>query len=261
MQIRYLARLIVPGLLICTFCVPADSDTAVALRFLTEHNPPGQYLDEHGQISGVTVELIRILQQRLNEHGDIELLPWARAFEIARTQPNIALFETARSADRETLFQWVGPVKLVQTALYGRTDQLAAGISSRPLSRLIACDYRYSFNIARLNQLGFTAGNNLVLTTSQGECFDMLRLGRVDLIILTDAAATAHQPQLQLTLLQHISETELYLAFSRDVSTLRVAAWQQALQQTVTDGTLQRLYQPVYGKQAIKQLEQRLATP
>src|SRR5690606_9094868 len=99
MQLRNLAGLIAPCLLICIFCVQANSDTAAPLRFLTEHNPPGQYLDQHGQASGVTVELIRILQQRLNEHGTIELLPWARAFEIARTQPNIALFETARSAE------------------------------------------------------------------------------------------------------------------------------------------------------------------
>lgn len=53
------------------------------LRFLTEHSPPGEYFNEQGVATGVTVDSIGILQQRLDESGDINILPWGRAMTIA----------------------------------------------------------------------------------------------------------------------------------------------------------------------------------
>lgn len=233
-----------------------------ALRLLTEHSPPGMYLDQDGKAAGVTVQLIRILQQRLNEFGEIELLPWARAYEIARNQTNIALFETARSNERENLFKWVGPLKLVQTSLYGHSSRFApnnTAITSN--AKLIACDYVNSQNISFLQNIGFDEKRNLILTSKHGECFDLFAAGKVDLIILNDAAATKVEAALQATgsdslfRVNTLRETELYLAFSRDVSDDRIDAWQNALEQIYRDGTMRQLYQSVYTEAAIKRLE------
>ena len=233
------------------------------LRFLTEHSPPGMYLDSSGNVAGVTAELIRTLQQRLHESAEIELMPWARAFEIARQQTNIALFETARSSERENWFKWVGPLKLVQTALYGHHSRFAANASAQTLSgRLIACDYVNSLNVSFLRNIGFEEKRNLILTNKHGECFNLFISGKVDLLILNDSAANDVEMTLKaagksgLFRVNTLRETQLYLAFSKDVSDDRVATWQQALEQSYRDGTMRQLYQQVYSDAEISRLEQ-----
>ena len=98
---------------------------ATPFRILTEHNPPAEYLDDNGQVAGVTVELVRQLQQQLNEPADIELMPWGRALNIARTEDNVMLFETVRTPEREHWFKWVGPILTYRLALYGLKHRLA----------------------------------------------------------------------------------------------------------------------------------------
>lgn len=232
------------------------------LRFITEHSPPGMYLDDNGQVAGVTVELIRVLQTRLNEPGDIELMPWARALETARNQANIALFETARNSEREHWFKWVGPLKLVQTSLYGHASRFAADKATAASNgNLIACDYVNSLNISYLQSAGFRENHNLILTNKHGECFSLFVAGKVDLIILNDATAAQVTAQLQksgndsLHRINTLRETQLFLAFSLDISDDRIANWQQALEQSYSDGTMRRLYQTVYSEDAIKRLE------
>lgn len=232
------------------------------LRFITEHSPPGMYLDEHGNVAGVTVELVRVLQARLNEPGEIELMPWARALETARNQSNIALFETARITEREQWFKWVGPLKLVQTSLYGHASRFAANNPTEVSNgSLIACDYVNSLNISYLQSAGFRENHNLILTNKHGECFSLFIAGKVDLIILNEATAAQVSAQLQksgndsLYRINTLRETKLYLAFSLDVSDDRIASWQQALEQSYRDGTMRRLYQSVYSEDAIKRLE------
>ena len=250
---------------------PHSTDTTVfnehmpALRIITEHSPPGMYLDEHGKAAGVTVELIRVLQARLNEPGEIELMPWARAFETARNQPNIALFETARISERENLFKWVGPLKLVQTSLYGHASRFAADKPAKVSNgRLIACDYVNSLNISYLQSVGFRENHNLILTNKHGECFSLFVADKVDLIILNDATAAQVTAQLQksgsdrLYRINTLRETQLFLAFSLDVSDDRIASWQQALEQSYRDGTMRRLYQTVYSNDSINRLEAAL---
>ncbi|MBU1308948.1 MAG: transporter substrate-binding domain-containing protein [Gammaproteobacteria bacterium] len=265
--IRTLLLIMAASILPATTAAQSRQEQFPPLRLLTEHSPPGMYLDEQGKVAGVTVDLIRILQRRLNEVGEIELLPWARAFELARSQANIALFETARSKDRENLFKWVGPLKLIQTALYGHSSRFAPDVKSAKLNpRLIACDYVNSQNISFLKSTGFDDTRNLILTSKHGECFNLFTAGKVDLIILNDAAAAKVEANLLaagnsgLFRVNTLQETELYLAFSRDVSDDRIAAWQQALEQSYRDGTMRQLYQSVYSEAAITRLEAMAAT-
>ncbi|SEH81431.1 polar amino acid transport system substrate-binding protein [Rheinheimera pacifica] len=248
-------------------CVSGCVVKAQPLRFLTEHNPPGEYLNEEGEVSGVTASLVRILQQRLNEPGDIELMPWGRALNIAKAGPNIVLFETVRTAERDPWFKWVGPLKHYQMALYGLKHRLG---EISPLTVLpgnyIACNYRNSATIDEIKALGFTEGKNLILTSKSGDCLDMLLLGRADLMAVSELSApefsaNAAAAGSQLVMLKYFSERRRYLAFSRNVSDERIARWQAALEQSYRDGTMRKLYQPVYSEQIIRRLEDFAAQP
>lgn len=246
-------------LVLASFCV-VTTLSAEPLHFYTEHNPPTAYLDQNGQLKGATVDLIRILQRRLNDQGPIEIYPWARAIQLASQDPNAVLFDTVRNDLREDKFQWAGPLKIHQNNLYSRSTK--AKLAGK---KQIACAYRDSAVLTQIRRLGYEENRNLIVTTRAGECGELLLKDRVDLVPLNQVTFKALSQQLaaqqdQLTLARPLSESRKYLAFSKQIAPERVARWQQALMQSYRDGTMRRLYQNVYSEEMIRELERFAAT-
>ncbi|MEP1444856.1 MAG: transporter substrate-binding domain-containing protein [Paraglaciecola sp.] len=232
------------------------------LRFLTEHSPPGEYLNEEGVVTGVTVELIRILQQRLDEPGEINILPWGRAMKIARQEKGLALFETVRTEERESWFKWVGPLQSYTVSLYGLKQRMInkPDLKMAP-QKYIACTYRNSAIIDEIESLGFHTDRNLILTSKVGDCQKMVLLGRADLTPISDLGldnfvSEASKIGDELVPVAFLTKRQRYLAFSLDVDSKRINRWQSALEQSYRDGTMRRLYQPVYSESIIKRLEE-----
>jgi polar amino acid transport system substrate-binding protein len=253
-------RCLSSGLLLALLCF-AGKAVAEPLKFFTEHSPPGEYLAADGQVKGPTVELIRILQQRLQDEGPIEIYPWARAVQLANQEPNAVLFETVRNALREDKYQWVGPLKIHEIMLYSRTTH-----SKNANKRQIACDYRDSAVLSQIRQLGYEENRNLVVTIRAGECNELLLKGRVDLVALNQLVVAELNQQLaaqqdSLKPVQPLAAARLYMAFSVKIAPERVARWQQALLESYRDGTMRRLYQNIYSEAMILQLEQLAAAP
>ncbi|WP_141096172.1 transporter substrate-binding domain-containing protein [Lacimicrobium sp. SS2-24] len=232
------------------------------LHIVTEHSPPGGYLDESGRVIGPTTELLRLLAKRLHQPIEISLMPWARALTIARTEANTAIFETVRNAEREHWFRWVGPLKHYTIWLYGRADRIDPSVPKNKLSdHYIACEYRGSVYIDHLARLGFIQGRNLIVTVSKEDCRDMLLRKRVDLTTWNDAFTASVNSELaeqntKMKKLTPIDDIQLYLAFSLDHEQATVDRWQQALEQSYQDGSMRALYQSRYPEAVIKRLEQ-----
>ncbi|MEX2365152.1 MAG: transporter substrate-binding domain-containing protein, partial [Pseudohongiellaceae bacterium] len=214
-------------------------------RVLTEHSPPGEYLDEDGRVTGATAEMVRELMQRAGEPGDIALLPWARAYNIALRGPNVALFETTRTATREDQFKWVGPVKRIVKGLYTRRVggvELSSLDEARQLDGI--CAYLGGSAGQALLEAGFT---NLEQPTRPAQCLEMLMYGRVDAWITSDIGHVAlfAESDFQETdaIPAYIMDTQyLYIAFSLDTPDSTVARWQQTLDQMKRDGSFARYY-------------------
>ncbi len=253
--------------LVCQISYASVAAPAEPLRLLTEHSPPGQFLDDNGKLTGATVELIRILQQRLQEPGDIELMPWGRALSIARNSGNTALFETVRTAEREPWFKWVGPLTYYKTSLYGLKQRVGSDMADLKLpGKFIACSYRNSVTAEDIKRLGFTEGRNLILNSKTGDCLDMLIFGRIDLIAVTEYSLPGLTRQVQaagheLLPVHYLADRKRYLAFSPDITDARIANWQAALEQSYRDGTMRRLYQGAYPDAMIVWLEEFAARP
>lgn len=254
-------RFVVP-LLVCFPLYAAGPEQQPVLQLLTEHSPPGEYLDEDGQLAGVTYELLKNLAVQLEEPVQFELMPWARAFSTAKTQASTALFETTRTPDRDPLFQWVGPLKIHRIALYARKDRFNVAVPPAYWPKhYVACEYIQSVYLDKLNELGFNEERNLFKTVQHGDCFNLLVRGRVDIILLSETSAALRAQEIaeldiELVQLNGFIETRQYLAFSLDVPAERVARWQQALLQSYRDGRMRALYQSVYPEEMITALEQ-----
>lgn len=236
--------------------VPAEE--ASTLHFLTEHSPPGQFLTDDGEVAGPTVELLRVLANHLQQDVQFSLLSWARAYEIALQGKNTVLFETARIPQREDRFKWVGPIKLFDMRLYGTKQVSQSSLEVNSLHRKYrACGYRGAAHVSYLMALGFEEGKNLTLTSRAGDCLQMIKLGRTDIVALNYYRYGDVQSEEDVVIyaMHPLYFSELFLAFSPFVGDSVVASWQRQLFNSYRDGTMRRIYSSYYPEDMISKLE------
>lgn len=203
---------------------------AAELQLLTEEAPPTSYL-ENGELRGMAVEVVQALIARTGDKAQIKLLPWTRGYHLAQQQADTALFATVRTPERESKFQWVGPIMLGTTSFYSlksrnlHFDSLEAVAASGPLA-LPKQWYTYETLSAR----GF---KNLYGVASSKSMVTMLRRSRVQLIATEDltlkdelasGGLTPDQVQAHLPFMR----SAYYIAFSLKTDARVVERWQLA---------------------------------
>lgn len=230
-----------------------------SITVLTEHSPPGEYLDENGRVTGPTAELVRELMKRAGQPGDIRMLPWARGYRMAQRGPNVALFETTRTEIREEQFKWVGPIKRISGGFFvRREDDISIDTLDDARNLNGICAYRGSSGGQALIAQGFT---NLEQPTLSAQCLDMLMHGRVDAWMTSDIArmplfAETTYSENEVRLAYATSTKYLYIAMSLDTPDATVSLWQETLDQMKLDGTLARYYRGTYPEEMIEALSQ-----
>jgi polar amino acid transport system substrate-binding protein len=104
-------------------CSLAHAGSAsLRLHLLTEASPPVSMM-EGNKVIGSGAEKVREIMARTGTDYTMELLPWRRAFTFSQQRPDVCLFSTSRTPDREHLFKWVGPTDEAQWILLGRADR------------------------------------------------------------------------------------------------------------------------------------------
>jgi polar amino acid transport system substrate-binding protein len=253
-------RLAVCALLSLFLVLPAaasaePNNTQGKLRVLTEHSPPGEYQEPSGRVTGPTAEMIRELMRRAGETAEIELHPWKRGYEYALADQPVALFETARTRDRETLFKWVGPIKRISRGLYALEENaqpLNDLEQARPASGI--CAYNGDSSADMLQQKGFT---NLALPTLPEQCLSMLLHKRVALWATSDVEkdaflATVGLPPGTIKRVLELDIRELYIAFSLATPDSTVKRWQAVLDDMKRDGSVAEFYRGTYSDEQIR---------
>ncbi|GGF19370.1 hypothetical protein GCM10011611_26620 [Aliidongia dinghuensis] len=89
---------------------------------LTNDNPPFSIIDAGQHVSGISADVVVEMARRAQVPATIEHYPWPRAYEMALNEADACIFSTSRSADREALFQWIGPIAANSWALFARRD-------------------------------------------------------------------------------------------------------------------------------------------
>ncbi|MET1078556.1 MAG: transporter substrate-binding domain-containing protein [Pseudomonas sp.] len=218
--------------------------SAAELHLYTEESPPLNFLQDN-RPHGLAVDLVEALAQRSGDTIRISLGPWTRGYQAAQSQADTAIFSTVRTAERETKFQWVGPILLGRTSFYSlksaglQIDSLAAAAQSGPLA-VPKQWYTYETLAAH----GFT---NLYQVPGSRQMVTMLKHGRVKLIATDDVTLreelamgglTPEEVQVQLTFMR----SAYYIAFSLQTSPAVVAQWQRQLDAMRGDGSFERIF-------------------
>lgn len=218
---------------------------AAELLLYTEENPPLNY-SQAGQPAGFVVEVVRALQARSGDSARIELAPWTRGYNQAKSLANVGLFATVRGAAREALFQWVGPLVQSRTCFYSHQDsplRINSLADAARDGRLAVPRQWYSHEY--LSSQGL---NNIFTVTSPEKMMTMFQNRRINLLVasdvslpqmLTQQGMQVNAVKRQLCLMQHQS----YLAFSLQTDEAIVRRWQDSLQAMHADGSFARIHQ------------------
>lgn len=118
MLVRALLLLLTVTVLFPAFQVQVSAQGASSIRVLTEEFPPYDFKGENGRTEGFATDVVREALNHVGQEVKIEILPWARAYRIASSNPNVMLFSVVRSSEREGIFHWLGVVCEVRSYLF-----------------------------------------------------------------------------------------------------------------------------------------------
>jgi polar amino acid transport system substrate-binding protein len=238
--------------------LPAEKAPEI-IQMVTEEYPPVTFM-QNGQVSGFVTDMVREISVRQGIPDSIRLTSWNEAYKLALDNPNVVLFSAERTAKREKLFRWVGPVGKNSSILYARKG---SGIRMNSLEdarkvNAIATTANW-FNEQDLKDKGFT---NLVSEALPTENVRKLMQGKVQLAVFTDITGAdivknAGYTMNDLEPVALLSNTYFYIALSLDTPPETVEKWQSTLDSMKADGTFEKIYRSYIPNADLKDLLNR----
>ena len=213
---------------------------------LTEPWMPYQMETEKG-LEGISVDLVKEIQKRIDNKQKIKLFPWARGYKLTLKKPGYALFLTTRSKKREELFKWVGPISSMRLVFFKNKNRKDLNINSLDDARkvkniAVAVD---TISNQKLTDLGFT---NLYVNKLASYSLKKIQENKTDLYpteyysFLYELKKKNLQDQIvPVKMKEPIYESELYIAFNKETSDEVIKNWQNALESIKKDGTYEKI--------------------
>lgn len=221
-------------LILCCISGPAWAQGSADLVLLTETFPPYNYVQDHKVVGLATEQVLRVFD-RIGVEIDpaaISVLPWARAYSRALEEPNVVLFSTARSEDRENLFKWACPVGTIREGLVALESRkiVIAGIKDLKPYRIGVV--RETIGHQLLRQA--LPGKKLVTLDTYNSMALMLQAGRIDLFSfdLNQVDYFREQAGLAPGIFEPVyimKELPMCVAFNKNVDDALVEAFQREL--------------------------------
>ncbi len=228
-----------------TKCFAQDNEE-VNLQIITEDFAPYNFRSEDGEITGRSTDVVEEILSRLSLNIEIQLMNWNKAYAMALSKPDVILYSTFRTDDRENLFQWVGPIATDEMLFYALQGSDIVIDSLEDVKEVAAIgvvkdDARHQL-LVRNNIM------NLKLYPTDMQCYRALATGEVELVLGSNAtmammAGQAGVAASELKPVYSVKKTPLYIAFSKNISPDIVEEWQSTLNEMIQDGTLDTINQ------------------
>lgn len=123
MKVRYILLFF---LIISSVCFPSQ-----IIRFVSgEEYPPFIWIDETGKPVGITVQILQLLEKKLDLSFEIELLPFSKALEKLQTGQADMINFIFKTPEREKIFLFSEPVMNLQSKVYFRKSLNIKSLSS-----------------------------------------------------------------------------------------------------------------------------------
>lgn len=201
--------------------------SAAPLVINTEDYPPFNYAGSQGQILGSATKVLRTALRAADIDAEFRLLPWARAYTAARLREQHCVYSTTRTAERETLFRWAGPLAVNEWAAFSLAERNIKAGSMDQLPPLRVGSFRED----AVGNYVEAQGIEVLRARNERENLARLDAGLVD-VIVTGKATGEFLASAQNVALRHLFtfyRAPLYLACHPSVSKQRMARLQDHL--------------------------------
>ncbi len=232
---------------IYTKWLPAETPPEI-IQLMTEEYPPVTFMKD-GKVSGFVTDMVREIIARQGIPDNIRLTSWRNAYNLAAINPNVALFSTEKTKERQKLFHWVGPVGKNSAIFYARKGSGIKINSLEEAKKLTAIATTTNwFTEQDLKDKGFT---NLVSSPLPVTCVKQLMNGDVQLSIFTDITIPeivkdAGYSMDDLEPVFTVSNTYFSIAMSLGTPLEEVRKWQSVLDGLKAEGTFEKIYRSYF---------------
>jgi polar amino acid transport system substrate-binding protein len=220
---------------------------AESLVLLTENLPPfnmsvtGNNFARDDNVTGISADILRAVCERAGVECQLILrFPWQRVYQQTLDDAGYGLFSTARTAEREKLFKWVGPIASNDWVLFAKGDSAIQLGSLEDARRYRIGGYKDDAKTQFLLDKGIEVQTAL----RDAENVRKLERGQIDLWVTSDQAGrfVARQEGVEsLKVVQHLYKADLYLALNRQTPDELVQKLQRTLDSLRAEGALKSI--------------------
>jgi len=217
------------------------------LKIMTEIFPPYQY-KENGKLVGISVDIVKSIQKKIDNHSKINVYSWIRANEILDKFKNTMLFSMMRIPERENKYIWLGPIDKIDIVFFKRKD---SNISLNSLEdakkvhkigvirRFASCEFLLDKNFKNLD----------IIYGHDDQNIKKLLRGRIDLW------PSSKKPTLYELKQKHLLDKivpiknvvlirgYLYIAFNKNTDKKIINKWKKAFEELKKEGIIEKIKQ------------------
>lgn len=254
---RLLARLRLPLAVLLMGAVPLAVQGADRLHIYTENYPPYNFptngkgfAHNRDDISGLCTDMVKAMMANVKYDYVMKLRAWSWAYKWVQTRKNHGLFCTARTAQREDQFQWVGPLASIKWTLFAAPDSDITLSSIEDARKYKIAGYKGDVMSDFLADKGY----DMVMGMSGEQNPRRLVLGQVDLWVtdgLVGPLVAKEKYDIEgLKPVLVFRETPMYLAISKQTDPKIVADLQRGLDEARASGQLAAISKQYVGAQS-----------
>jgi len=213
------------------------------LNIMTENLPPFNF-EENGALKGISADILKTIMNKSGQKmNEIKVYPWARAYDTIQKDPDTVLFSVARTAERESLFKWVGPVYKLVIGAIGKKGTAVNGVAD--LNKYKIGTVRDGAPEQLLIKEGIDA-TKLDRTGDPNSNIKKLEAGRIDLFVFNVPTAKYLMKNQgvdgkQFDVVYVLKEAELYIAFNKSVDDALIAKLQKELDALKASGEYDKI--------------------
>jgi len=197
-----------------------------------------------GQVQGLAYDVTKTLVERAGYQLQVDIVPWPRALQLAQNESGTMIFSVARTAVRERIYHWIGPITTSEVWLYKLASRADIKITElRDVNPYLIGDIAGNSTLSLIKSLGYkvdTAPSNI------SNC-NKFKIGRVDLIpfdpngVDTFLQTCGIDSQQVVKVLHLPRDTALYIGLSKNTPADLVTQLQQEFTAMSKDHTLQKI--------------------
>ncbi len=216
---------------------------AEKITVVTEYLPPFQQANDDGSLGGYATEVLHALFALTGDEADIQVIPWARAYDKALKEPNVLIYSIAHTKERARLFHWIGALRYENFYFWGLKTKFTQPFQALSELKAISIAAPNGHNSDEyLTSQGFT---NIYRVVKSDQQVQMLYHNRVDmvlgnsLIIKSQAQALGYSPELLIKLMPAYElNNSLDIALSKSSDPNLVKRLQKAFRHLIGSGKL-----------------------